>query len=253
MEGRTVEALAVFDRALAHSKLLFGEMSRQVANLYLSLANARVAEGRLDESEVYSRRSVYVFCTSVGNDHFETAFARTQLATILTHRGKLAEAESLLRQSLETYSRTVAPDHPYVASSEYFLGEVLLREGRLRQAEVTLTASMNRWKRAGAAPWRAARSQSALGEVLYREGRYKEAEQYLSASYDALASDGKADQDARVQARRRIAQFYQERGELLKLKSIIPPPPLPPNVAATNLEPTSRIHCETQLLHNCHE
>jgi eukaryotic-like serine/threonine-protein kinase len=93
---------------------------------------------------------------------------------------------------------------------------------------------MNRWKRADAAPWRAARSQSALGEVLYREGRFKEAERHLSESSQALASDEKADREARVQARDRIIRFYLERGQRQKLQTRSPLPNRPTVVAANN-------------------
>jgi tetratricopeptide (TPR) repeat protein len=175
----------------------------------------------LDEAENYERRSLSTYRRSIGEEHFQTAFARASLAMILIRRDKLTEAEFLLRGALKNYERVLPPDHQYVASAEYFLGEILLRRGRLSDAEVTLRASMDRWKRTEAPVWRVFRSQSALGEVLCREGKYEDAERYLLESYRALATDRKADQDARIRARERVVRFYQERGEPQKFQALI--------------------------------
>jgi TolA-binding protein len=191
-----------------------------------------VAQGLLADAETYSRQGLSIVADSLGEEHYQSAYARTSLATILIKRDKLKEAEVQLRHSLETYAKTLPPDHQYVASSEYLLGELLLQKGQLNDAEALLAASMNRWKRSDAAAWRSFRSESALGEVLYRQGRYQEAERYLVESYRQLAADEKSDRDARVQARARIAQFYQDRGELEKLQALVPQTTVPPSVAA---------------------
>lgn len=222
-EGRSREAAAILGRVMERHKRLFGEKSRQVALTYMLLADAKVADGILNDAEEYSRKSLGIYSRSIGEEHYQTAFARTSLAVILMKKGELQEAKSLLSHSLDTFSKTLSPDHQYIASSEYFLGEVLLRQGHLANAETTLTASMNRWKRTEAPAWRASRSQSALGEVLYRQGKYKEAEQCLLESYQALASDAKADRDARVLAHERLVNFYQQRGQLEKLHALQPP------------------------------
>jgi serine/threonine protein kinase len=219
-EGRISEAAALFERTLEKEKLVHGETSRQVADMYGSIAGVRVAQGLLADAERYARLSLDRQTQTIGGEHYQTAFTRTSLATILIKRSKLKEAETLLRHSLDTYANTLPPDHPYVASSEYVLGEVLLRRGRFADAEATLAASMNRWKRADAAPWRVFRSESALGEALNRQGKYKLAEHYVVESYEALASDEKADRDARLRARERLVHFYQERGQTQKLHAL---------------------------------
>ena len=230
--GRTSEAVALLEQALEGQRLLYGETSRQVAQAYGALADVKIRQGSLAEAETYSRRCLDITSKTYGEEHYQTGYQRALVAEILARRGKLSEAESLLRHSLDTYSKTLPADHLYVASSEYFLGQVLMREGQLSDAEATLTASMNRWKRTDAAQWRMFRSQSALGEVLFRERKYKEAEHYLSQSYQALASDPKADRNAREEAQQRIIRFYQERGETQKLNALIPARSPPASVAA---------------------
>jgi serine/threonine protein kinase/TolA-binding protein len=233
MEGRISEARIVLEQALSKSNVLYGDSSLQVAGIHYYLAEAMLSLGRLDDAQTYAQKSQDATRTNLGEEHYKTAYQRAFMAEILLKRGKLKEAESLLHDSLETYSKTLPPDHQYVASSEYFLGEVLLREGRLADAEATLTASMNRWKRTDAAPWRSMRSQSALGEVLYREHKNNEAEHHLSESYRGLASDQKADPNARLEARERLVHFYRERGQLQKLQALIPTS-LPPASVAVN-------------------
>jgi TolA-binding protein len=124
--------------------------------------------------------------------------------------GEYPEADSSLREALEIFAETVPADHQYIASAEYFLGEVLLSTQRLSEAEAVLTASMKRWNRAGAPPWRAARSASALGEALYRQGRTQEAERYLSDSFHQLSADSTADLPAKEKARERFERYVRK-------------------------------------------
>jgi eukaryotic-like serine/threonine-protein kinase len=222
-EGRITDAGVLFERTLERTALLYGKKSRQVGYVYGSLADVKVGEGLLPQAEKYARESLSIESQANGEEHYQTAFARSLLATILLKRGKLREAESLLRHSLNTYAKTLPVDHQYVASSEYFLGEALLREGRFADARTVLVTSMNRWKRTEAPSWRTFRSQSALGETLFRERKYKQAEWLLSESYRGLASDETSDREARIQARQRLAHFYQATRQLKKLHELPPP------------------------------
>jgi tetratricopeptide (TPR) repeat protein len=150
-----------------------------------------------------------------------TAYERTVLASILLQRGKVSEAEQQARLALTALTKNLPPDHQYVASAEHVLGEALLGTGQLQDAEAALTGAINRWKRSGAPPWRAARSESALGEVLYRLGRNADAEKYLKRSYTALALDEHADQEAKIKAQQRIRQFYIDRGQREELDALM--------------------------------
>jgi hypothetical protein len=68
---------------------------------------------------------------------------------------------------------------------------------------------MNRWKRGDAPPWRAARSANALGEALFRLGHTEKAKKYLSESLRELASDPKADAEAKDKARARAKRYLR--------------------------------------------
>jgi TolA-binding protein len=137
------------------------------------------------------------------------------LARTLAALGEYPEADLTLRTALDVFAETVPADHQYIASAEYFLGEILLSTQRSTEAEAVLAASMNRWKRAGAPPWRAARSASALGEALYRQGRTHEAEKYLSDSFRELAADSTADAPAKEKARERFERYVRKPSQRL--------------------------------------
>ncbi|MGH8174933.1 MAG: tetratricopeptide repeat protein [Steroidobacter sp.] len=221
LQNRIEEAAPLFEKSLESHIRLYGDSSRQVADVLESLAMTRRAQGFLAEAEDYGRRAVATQEKALGEQHYMTAYTRTSLASHLMRRGKFTEAESELRRSLEIYERTLPPDHQYVASSEHLLGEALLGLNRLKDAEAVLTAAMNRWKRTSTSAWRSARSANALGEVLYRQGRTQEAERYLTESYRVLVADQGADRDSRLTARDRVTHFYADRGQHQKLKDLM--------------------------------
>jgi eukaryotic-like serine/threonine-protein kinase len=221
-QNRLNEAAPLFENALKAQRQIYGENSRQVAEILDSLSMVKQSQGLLAEAEKFARQALRTQELGLGTSHYMTAYFRTRLASVLLHStGKMAEAEQQLRDALRVYDQTLPPDHQYVASTEHFLGEVFLATNRLHDAEATLTAAMNRWTRTGAAAWRSARSASALGEVLYREGRTDEAEHYLTESYQTLSQDEQADREARIKARERVVRFYTDRGQHEKLEKMM--------------------------------
>ncbi len=221
LQGRINDAAPLFLQSLNDQIALFGENSRQVADVRDSLSRIRRAQGHPEEAERYARQALESSIVATGQEHTETAYYRSALAAILTQRGAFEEADMLLRAALETFSKLLPPDHQYVASTEHLLGEVLLATNRLPDAEAMFTAAMNRWKRTGAPEWRSARSANGLGETLYREGRTADAERYLTDSYRVLATDDSADREARATARERVTRFYTDRGQRERLQELI--------------------------------
>jgi serine/threonine protein kinase/TolA-binding protein len=220
LRGRTNDAATLYERALAAQRLLYGNVSAQVADTLEALARVRSGQGRVEDAEQLTREAIHANSQARGSANYMTGYLQTSLAQILTKRGKHEEAEAQLREALDLYARTLPPDHQYVASAEYVLGEILLATNRLVDAEAMLTASMNRWKRTDSPAWRSGRSASALGEALYRQGRIADAERYLTQGYRELTADSGADPDTRSKARERIARFYTDRGQRHKLDEL---------------------------------
>jgi serine/threonine protein kinase/tetratricopeptide (TPR) repeat protein len=204
------EAATILLDALRKNTQLFGPTSAQVADILDRLAIVRYAQGHFVESESVAREALTIGRIAYGPQHLMTGNIATTLGRTLVRLQKYTEAETRLREALDIFAVAVPSDHQYVASTEYFLGEVLVATNRLSEAETVLTDSMNRWKRAGAPPWRAARSASALGEALYRQGRTQEAEKYLSESFRELTTDSTADTPAKEKARERFERYVRK-------------------------------------------
>ncbi len=221
MQNHINEAGVMFESTLEKQRILFGDNSRQVAEVLDSLSQIRRAQGQMAESEQFAAESLHSAVNAMGAEHAYTPYFRTAYASVLMRRGKYSEAERELRHSLDTLAKTRPADHQYVCSAEHLLGEVLLETDRLPDAEAMLTAAMNRWKRTDAPAWRSARSASALGEVLFKQGRMREAETYLTRSYRELAADDSADRDVRIKARQRIEHFYVANGQREKLNDLM--------------------------------
>ena len=208
--NRQDEAATILLDALRKNTQLFGPTSAQVADILDRLAIVRFAQGQFVESESIAREALTIGRIAYGPQHLMTGNIATTLGRTLVRLQKYTEAETILREALDIFAVAVPSDHQYVASTEYFLGEVLLATDRFSEAEAVLADSMQRWNRAGAPPWRAARSASALGEALYRQGRTQEAERYLSESFHQLSADSTADLPAKEKARERFERYVRK-------------------------------------------
>jgi hypothetical protein len=134
---------------------------------------------------------------------------------------KHKQAADLLRQTVALLTDHAPADHQYVASAEHYLGEALLSEGTVTEAEHVLATAVERWKRSGAPPWRAARSESALGQVLHKLHRTREAEHHLVQSFRILMIDAGADEETKQTAKERLTRFYTDLGQRKKLEALL--------------------------------
>jgi eukaryotic-like serine/threonine-protein kinase len=214
------EASAIFHEVLDASRTIYGENSRQVANMLDSLARIAWGQHRLAESEDLAREAVDREIEAEGMDADRTGVFRLVLARTQTERGKYAEAEEQCRAALAVFDKTQPADHPQRAAAEYFLGISLLATHRPKDAERYFRAAMSRSKRIGDPRWRVARAASGLGEALYAQGRAREAESYLVNSYGIVSSSQNADVRTQEVVRDRVVRFYTERGQPDRLQAL---------------------------------
>ena len=190
--GQIDEAAALFERALAAQRRLYGSVNSTVADTLASLAQVRLAQKNIVDAEKLIVEALDAHRNSESTAYLKIGYLQTMLATVLMRNAKFADAEDLLRETLDLFAKHLPPDHQYVASAEHYLGEALLAQKKYDDAEKVLTAAMERWKRTGAPAWRSARSASALGEALHQLGRNQEAERYLVDSYrELIAASGR--------------------------------------------------------------
>ena len=220
--GHVDDAAALFERALAAQRKLYGSANSTVADTLASLAQVRLAQNNTGEAQKLLIEALAIHRDSHSIAYQRIGYLQTMLATVYMRQRKFAEAEPLLRETLELLRKNLAPDHQYIAAAEHYLGETLLATGKLGEAESVLTAAMNRWTATGSSAWRSARSASVLGEVLDRQGHTQEAERYLTTSYKQIMADPGADQDSKRAARERVTRFYTEHGQRQKLETLAP-------------------------------
>ncbi len=219
--GRIDDAAALFERALAAQRRVYGPTSRAAADTLASLAQVRIVQNKPGEAERLINEALAAHRDSSSTDFLKIGYLQTMLGMVQMRQRRLAEAEQMLRETIVLYSKNVRGDHQYVASAEHYLGESLLAQRRFREAEVVLLVATERWKRTGAPAWRSARSANALGEALHGLGRDDEAEQYLVHSYRELNADPGADNDSKRLARERVTKFYTELGQREKLNALV--------------------------------
>jgi serine/threonine protein kinase len=214
------EAGALFERTLVAQRVLFGNLSSNVADTLDSLAKVRLAQNRTIEAEKLTREALDSNIGSRGQDHFSTGYLRMSLAQILMRQKRYTEEKLELHTALNVFEKTLPPDHMYVASAEYFLGEAQLGISDFLGAEAILTSSVTRFKRLEPPSWRIARSTSALGEAIYRQGRIREAEQPLIDGYRATRLGSGADALTQQSALDRISRYYIDQGQVKKLNEL---------------------------------
>jgi tetratricopeptide (TPR) repeat protein len=176
------EVEAVFREGLTICAKL-GQKTLVEADLLDGLA-VELRNGRLEEAEAASRRSLEIKRTLLGNEHPSVAGALDVLAMVLKEegmaledQGKLAEAETLHRELVEMNQKLFGEDHYTVAGALGGLGSTLTEQGRLVEAESVLreTVAIQRKARVDdrfGFTW----TLHYLGLALERQGKLAEAE-----------------------------------------------------------------------------
>jgi tetratricopeptide (TPR) repeat protein len=99
------------------------------------------------------------------------AWARNNIALVLSRQGKYEEAEAEHLSALELRRAALGPDHPVVASSRNNLANVLIEQGRYAEAEAEYRAAFDvRSAALGIDHPEVAASRNNLGLVLHDEG-----------------------------------------------------------------------------------
>ena len=141
MQGRTVEAEAIFREALAIQRKLPDDYSIGTTLSYLG--STSLERNKYDEAESYYREALAAVekpKQSAQQLEFRTRL-RIQLAITLHRKGDLTEAESLLRENIPFYENLTerspnTPSHSSNLASIYMqLGSILNEVGKTAEAE----------------------------------------------------------------------------------------------------------------------
>jgi DNA-binding winged helix-turn-helix (wHTH) protein/predicted negative regulator of RcsB-dependent stress response len=210
--GRYEEAGIHAERSFELARLLYGDSSNRTIDAEISLAQLRLAQGRLDEAEAWARRVLKDYTPEKHGTDFGSVTQRTLLASVLYKKKRYVDAAAEITNALEILERAGLPDHPYVASAQHILGESLIKLGKCDEAERALLIELRVLKNTESELWRIARATSALGEALLGQGRIREAEaQLMGATRDLEGAKGWMENDARLATEERMQRLRQSR------------------------------------------
>ena len=142
-DGRSSEANAVYDRAIAMfnevipiwSKL-FGPTNQAVANLLVNRGEAYSKKQQYDRAEADLRQGlkIRIETPAVGPKHQAVATVQNNLANALIAEKKYPEAEQLLMAALATRTEVLGPNHPSTARSLEALSRLYAASGNTAAA-----------------------------------------------------------------------------------------------------------------------
>jgi DNA-binding winged helix-turn-helix (wHTH) protein/tetratricopeptide (TPR) repeat protein len=215
-QHRNTEAAEILEHRLV-TKVDYND-NEGIIDTLTALAKIRFSQERVAEAEQLTRRALTLAPRGHHAVGIQSAVILTSLGKFLLFNHQLPQAESFLREALQLTIYSDDRNISYTAAAEHYLGEVLLAQDQLAEAERHLSNALEHLRAAEAADWRTARSLNALGELRHRQGRDNEAEPLLVDSYKTLSAAGAVDSLTKKRAGDRVAQFYRDRGQPVKLE-----------------------------------
>ena len=175
--GKDADADRELREAITIHQEAGGPESPDAAMLEFRLANSVVdVRGDTAQAEAMMRSALARMRGALGEQHPRTAWAMSELASLLSRRGKHGEAERLARTSFEIHRRTFGARHVRVAELARNLAMVHLRAGRLADAERVHREALRIWERTlGSTHSEYAGALGTWADILTRLERYDEA------------------------------------------------------------------------------
>lgn len=141
--GKKQEAESFHRQALdAQQRCNLGERHPLVAHTMYSLGVCLGDIERLDEAEMYLRRSVDAFQARLMPDDLQVAFSVRKLAYVVRESKRPSEAADLLQQSLKIFRTKTSPGDLRVAVTLHELGRTFLEAGRPAEAKPLLQEAL---------------------------------------------------------------------------------------------------------------
>lgn len=215
------QAEARYKEALAMQEALLGKEHPDVARIWNNLAYVYYYSGNLVTARDAMLRSIDISRMTHGEEHPEIAGSLSTLGRWLTEAGDYAEAEHLLRQALAQQVNLLDADHESTALTRMALADVLIANAQPAEAlELAVAAKASLSRTLGEDHWFTSIAVSVEGAARGAAGDDDSAEILLESGYQRLRDDEGAVPVAVDKARKRLADFYESRGEFAKLAAL---------------------------------
>ena len=210
--GRTREALAGYDEALAHLRKHVGGTNSLAAEIQVSRGRLFRARGDTDTAQATFRDALVIAEEIHGEQHPTTLGVRRLLVAILVDQEHYAEAE---RQIAPLYALTVkalGPDHRETGLARNTRGIIALELGRMDAAIADVAEAVRIW-RGTAGSQNLHGGLFNYGMVLHAAGREEEALKALLESRELRARQYGASDASVGETDRMIGEVLASKGE----------------------------------------
>jgi len=203
---------------IANWQRTLGKEHQNTLTAMSTLATVLRDQGKYSQAEPLLRQALAARRKLFGNSHENVAQSLAQLARLLQLRGDHTEAERGYREALAIDRKLLPAGHALIAWRLNGLGEVLTAQGRVKEAEPLLREALTiRLEKLGPTERLTSVTRRALGDCLAKLGQDSAAELLLVGSYDSMrASDDYWSKRDRAASARRLAEFYETRGQTAK-------------------------------------
>ena len=220
-QGRSGEARAQRQAALALQEVRFGTTHPAVAAALIGIADLHKAEGRPRLAIPLLQRALAIYQSSFGDNDMRLAVAANNLGIAYSDLGDGAAARPYLERALGIYQRT-RPDHPELGQIQNNLGTLAWAEGKPAEAAEHYRLAIAQLRRTLPEDHLALlQARYNLGEALLALGHTDEAEPLLSDSLDGLALKLGDDHVALSTGRMYLAQIAEKHGQLDRAEALL--------------------------------
>jgi tetratricopeptide (TPR) repeat protein len=169
--GQMAKGIATLTRALKDGEQQLGKDSLTLRFALTALARACARAGRLAEAQKVAERYLALSLKQAGEESYDVADARLELARILVAEGQPAAALALVGQSEPVLRRSVGDEAPRVAAVLRTRGEALAALGRFDESVPALQSSLAIADRTGIDPVERREIRAALDRAKTKKPR----------------------------------------------------------------------------------
>lgn len=176
-DGKVVRVVEMLDKTAGRIDEALPDQPEVQSSLRETLGKTYMNLGRYGEAEAQYRAALEIRRRLLGDEHYDTLNAMTQLANSLVEQGKWSEAESIRRDVLAVKRRVLGEEHPSTLLTMGNLAVVLKNQSRLDEAEFLQGQAYQARRRVlGAEHMDTLQSMGNLAVVFKDQGRFEEAE-----------------------------------------------------------------------------
>ncbi|CAG8216921.1 unnamed protein product [Penicillium salamii] len=193
---------------------LFGANNERTLDSLGVLGTALSRQGRCQEAENISLRSLDIRKQKLGIEHPATMLNMNNLSSFYYDQGRYMEAERVVLRVLEIQKRILGLEHLHTMSSMGNLSSIYWAQGRYNEAEeIGMQVLETRRRTLGSEYPDTAISMSNLASIYQSQGRHTEAERIGLQAFDMLKRIRGPEHPHTLSCMNNLASVYHAQGQ----------------------------------------